>query len=109
MPDDLYARINRTFTHSLVILGPLYADSGDGNLVIFGFGLPADTSEQFASTLGLPNYLLPSWTRDRAKAKAQQHVGGDDPSASTLPHRSRHTALRRRRPPAQPDLHLQLL
>jgi hypothetical protein len=59
MPADLYARINKVFSNTLAILGPLYLDSGK-DLVIFGFGWPSDTSKQFATTLKTTGtYLLP--------------------------------------------------
>ena len=60
MPADLYARISKTFSHTLMILGPLYLDSGR-NLVVFGFGWPSDTSKKFATTLkATGTYLLPA-------------------------------------------------
>jgi hypothetical protein len=60
MPDDLYRKIHSTFANTLMILAPLYFDSGNGDLVVLGFGWPGDTSQKFANTLGVSgNYLLP--------------------------------------------------
>jgi len=60
MPADLYARISKTFSSTLMILGPLYLDSGK-DLVVFGFGWPSDASKKFATTLKTSGtYLLPS-------------------------------------------------
>jgi hypothetical protein len=60
MPTDLYTQINKTFSHTLMILGPLYLDSGS-KLVVFGFGWPGDSSKKFAATLGTTGtYLLPA-------------------------------------------------
>jgi hypothetical protein len=60
MPNDLYHEIHSTFSHTLRIVGPLYLDAGNGDLVVFGFGWPSDTSEKFANSLGTSgNYLIP--------------------------------------------------
>jgi hypothetical protein len=62
MPDDLYREISTTFDGTPLIAGPLYLDSGNGDVVIFGLGWPADTSEKFARTLDLADtgtYLVP--------------------------------------------------
>ena len=59
MPADLYTGIRKVFDNALVLMGPLYLDSGP-DLVIFGFGWPTDTSQKFAKTLGTTGmYLLP--------------------------------------------------
>jgi hypothetical protein len=59
MPDDVYAKVQDVFDKALVIMTPLYVDSGP-DLVIFGFGWPGDTSEKFADSLGTTGtYLLP--------------------------------------------------
>ena len=60
MPNDLYVSIKGTFEDSLVIMAPLYLDSEGGQLVVFGFGWPGDTSQRFAETLDANGtYLLP--------------------------------------------------
>jgi hypothetical protein len=59
MPADMYAKVQDVFDKALVIMAPLYLDSGP-DLVIFGFGWPGDSSEKFAESLGTTgNYLLP--------------------------------------------------
>jgi hypothetical protein len=60
MPADLYRSTRKAFSHMLLLVGPLYLDSGNGDLVIFGFGWPRDASKKFATTLGVAGtYLLP--------------------------------------------------
>jgi hypothetical protein len=59
MPADVYAKVQSVFDKALMIMAPLYLDSGR-DLVIFGFGWPGDSSQKFADSLGTTgNYLLP--------------------------------------------------
>lgn len=44
-PADAYERISSAFDDMPMLLGPLYVDDGGGDVIVFGFGWPADASE----------------------------------------------------------------
>lgn len=58
-PHQAYERLSSAFNNVPMFMGPLYVDDGDGNVVIFGFGWPADTSKKFYDAIGASggNYL----------------------------------------------------
>jgi hypothetical protein len=35
-----------------VLIGPLYVDDGDGEVIVLGFGWPADASKTFYDAIG---------------------------------------------------------
>lgn len=64
MPRQAFKRLAAKNESVPSLLGPLYADAFDGDVVIIGFGWPDDFSERVSNALGDPegNYLGPSET-----------------------------------------------
>ena len=44
-PAEAYKRISGAFDDIPLLVGPLYADDNDGEVIVFGFGWPADASK----------------------------------------------------------------
>jgi hypothetical protein len=57
-PHSVYRRISRAFDGVPMLMGPLYVDDGDGDLVIFGFGWPPNASKQIAKAAGAEGSYL---------------------------------------------------
>jgi hypothetical protein len=60
-PKDVVDKVRDLFDEILAITGPLYLSSPSGDVLIFGFGWPDDTSQRFEETLDLGGeHLVPS-------------------------------------------------
>ena len=57
-PRNVYRRISRAFDGLPLLMGPLYVDDGDGDLVIFGFGWPSNASKEIAKAVGADGSYL---------------------------------------------------
>jgi hypothetical protein len=51
-PTEAYNRIADAFDKIPMLVGPLYVDDGDGEVVVFGFGWPADASKTVYDAIG---------------------------------------------------------
>jgi len=51
-PDGAYRRVSGAFEEIPMLVGPLYVDDGDGEVIVFGFGWPADASKLVYDAMG---------------------------------------------------------
>lgn len=51
-PAEAYDRISGAFDDIPMLVGPLYVDDSDGEVIVFGFGWPADASKTIYDAIG---------------------------------------------------------
>jgi hypothetical protein len=51
-PAKAYNRISDAFDDIPMLIGPMYVDDGDGEVIVFGFGWPADASKTIYDAIG---------------------------------------------------------
>ena len=51
-PQDVYRQISRAFETVPALLGPLWVDDHEGDVIVFGFGWPANASKMIFDAIG---------------------------------------------------------
>jgi len=51
-PAEAYQRISDAFDEIPLLIGPMYVDDGGGEVIVFGFGWPADASKTIYDAIG---------------------------------------------------------